>query len=121
MLNLQIFNPELITNSRIKQLVELSNNLPAFNQFPNLIETGDEIQMLSRRERYRPARYNPVSLEHTSEYLLVYYDGQLVEVSDLKNREVVFRNITANCYQQLKYQHDWTPFSQQISSRLSNK
>lgn len=55
--------------------------------------------------------------EPPSQYLLVYYDGQIVEVSKTSTQEVLFRNITANCHQQLNYKHDWTPFSQSVSNK----
>jgi hypothetical protein len=107
----KIFDSEKITNRRIRRLVEFSGKEAPFDRLPVVIETFDENQKLSSRRQFSIAHYRPVSLAHTSEYLLVYYDGQLVEVSDLTTREVLFRNITENCARQLQYRHDWTPFS----------
>ncbi|WP_373543967.1 hypothetical protein [Chamaesiphon sp.] len=113
-LELIVYQPEKITNSRIKQLVEANGDQTPFDDLPDLIETFDESIKLSSRHKYCLPDLCPVSLEHQSQYLLVYYDGQIVEVSKTSTQEVLFRNITANCHQQLNYKHDWTPFSQQL-------
>jgi hypothetical protein len=112
-LALIIYQPEKITNPRIRQLVEASGDLTPFDDLPELVETFDESTQLSSRHKFCLPEFYPVTLEHQSEYLLIYYDGQIVEVSDVKTQEIVFRNITACCYQRINYKHDWTPFSQQ--------
>jgi hypothetical protein len=94
-----IFNPDSITNARVKQLSILSNNLPPFDLHPSLIEMGDENGILSERRQDRSATYRPIALDYKPSYLLVYYDGQLVEVTDLIADEIVFRNITAQCWE----------------------
>ena len=108
-----IYQPEQIVNPRIRQLVEASGDLTPFDNLPELVEAFDESTQLSSRHKFCLPEFYPVTLEHQSEYLLIYYDGQIVEVSDAKTQEVVFRNITAYCYQRINYKHDWTPFSQQ--------
>jgi hypothetical protein len=113
-----IYQPEKIDNLRIKQLVELNSDRSPFDRLPNLTETFDEDRKLSDRAKFCPPKIHPVPLAHQSKYLLIYYDGQLVEVSNLEIQEIVFRNITPNCYQQLNYQHDWTPFNHE---GISNK
>jgi hypothetical protein len=110
-----IYRPAEITNSRIKQLVDLSSYQDPFDNLPDLIETFDESRLLSTREQFCPPHFHPIALGHESEYLLVYYDGQLVEVTALFTREIAFQNITSSCHQQVTYKHDWTPFSQQVA------
>ena len=108
-----IYQPEKINNPRIRQLVEINSDLTPFDDLPELVETFDESRQLSSRYKFCLPEFFPVPLEHQSEYLLIYYDGQIVEVSDAKTQEIVFRNITAYCYERISYKHDWTPFSQQ--------
>jgi hypothetical protein len=108
-----IYQPEKIANSRIRQLVEANGDRTPFDDLPNLVEIFDESIKLSSRHKFCLPEFYPVSLEHRSEYLLIYYDGQIVEVSKISTQEVLFRNITAGCDRQVNYQHDWTPFSQQ--------
>ena len=108
-----IYQPEKIANARIRQLVETNSDLTPFDNLPDLTETFDESRQLSSRHKFCLPEFFPVPLEHQSEYLLIYYDGQIVEVSDAKTQEIVFRNITAYCYERISYKHDWTPFSQQ--------
>jgi hypothetical protein len=108
-----IYQPEKINNSRIRQLVEANSDLAPFDDLPELVETFDESIQLSSRYKFCLPELLPVALEHQSDYLLIYYDGQIVEVADAKTQEIVFRNITAYCHQRINYKHDWTPFSQQ--------
>lgn len=100
-----------ITNPRIEQLIELSSTQSPFDRLPETIEIADEYGILSRRNRSRPPLFYPASLDRQPQYLLVYYDGQLVEVSDLVSRQVLFKNVTTLCENQVKYKHGWTPFS----------
>lgn len=111
-----VYQPEKITNARIRQLVKASGDLTPFDDLPELTETFDESIQLSSRHKYCLPEFYPVTLEHQSKYLLIYYDGQIVEVSDARTQEVLFRNITASCYQQINYKHDWTPFSRAKST-----
>jgi hypothetical protein len=108
-----IYQPEKITNARIRPLVEVNSDLTPFDDLPELTETFGESIQLSSRHKFCLPEFYPVPLEHQSEYLLIYYDGQIVEVSNARTQEIVFRNITAYCHQRINYKHDWTPFSQQ--------
>jgi hypothetical protein len=108
-----IYQPEKISNARIRQLVEANSDRTPFDDLPDLVETFDESIKLSSRHKFCLPELSPVALEHQSEYLLIYYDGQIVEVSNARTQEIVFRNITVYCDRQVNYKHDWTPFSQQ--------
>lgn len=108
-----VYQPEKITNARIRQLVKASSDQSPFDNLPDFVEIFDESIQLSHRHKHCLPEFYPVGLEHQSEYLLTYYDGQIVEVSNARTQEIVFRNITAHCHQRINYKHDWTPFSQQ--------
>jgi hypothetical protein len=70
-----VYQPEKITNARIRQLVEASSDLAPFDGLPELTETFDESIQLSHRHKFCLPEFYPVTVEHQSEYLLIYYDG----------------------------------------------
>lgn len=87
-----IYKPALITNPRIKRLVQLSSDQPQFDdRYYHQIEIMDENRLLTSEVCGQlPIVYSNVIDD--SNYSLVYADGQLIEVVELATRQVVFRN-----------------------------